>query len=317
MERKKGITKTPIALALGSGGARGMAHIGVIEVLEKEGFVIDEIAGSSMGAAVGGIYCAGHLSTFRDWASNLTQYETFRLMDFTLSGQGMIKGQRVMQTLREMVGSDPDISSFSTRFTAVATDALTKEEVWLREGPLFEVMRASSAIPTLLTPVRSGNRLLIDGGVLNPLPIEPLFPLETRLLVVVNINAPDNPEMAKRAVAESPTPDEMEQAATDYRSRLYNSMRAMLNMKPAEAKKAEETLGYFGLLNKTIDMMQDRLCQRAIDLHKPDIVVEIPRNVSTTLEFYRAADLIAEGREAAHRAIKLWRSRQSDTPSEK
>lgn len=288
-----------------------MAHIGVIEELEKEGFLIEEVAGSSMGAAVGGIYCAGHLTTFRDWASNLTQYETFRLMDFTLSGQGVIKGQRVMQTLRDMVGGDPDIGSFATRFTAVATDAITKEEVWLREGPLFEVMRASSAIPTLLTPVRSGNRVLIDGGVLNPLPIEPLFPLKNRILVVVNINAPDNPEVAKRSTTHEPTPEEIEQAATDYRTRLYNSMRALLKIKPSEAKKAEETLGYFGLLNKTIDMMQDRLCQRAIDLHKPDLVIEIPRNVSTTLEFYRAADLIAEGRNAAKRAIQQWREQQS------
>jgi NTE family protein len=287
-----------------------MAHIGVIEVLEQEGFRITHVAGSSMGAAVGGIYCAGHLAAFRQWAVALTQYETFRLMDFTFSGQGMIKGQKVMQAIRDMMGQDPEIADFGTRFTAVATDAISKEEVWLNSGNLFDVMRASSAIPTLLTPVRAGGRLLIDGGVLNPLPIEPLLPLENRLLVVVNINAPDNPELKTLAEAEPATSQEMEKVADDYRTRMYTSVRSWLNMRSQPTERTEATLGYFGLLNKSFDMMQDRLCQRAIELHRPDIVIEIPRNVGTTLEFYRAADLIEEGRRAAIRAVENWKAAQ-------
>ncbi len=180
--------KRTVSLALGSGGARGLAHIGVIQVLKEEGFEIGNIAGTSMGACVGGIYCANKLETFTDWVVKLNKRETLRLMDFTMSTQGVLKGQKVLDHLKGLLG-EIRIEDFDIPYTAVATDVKTKQEVWMRTGDLYTVIRASSSIPTLMMPSRLGDRILIDGGVLNPLPIEPLVPKTTDLLVAVNINA--------------------------------------------------------------------------------------------------------------------------------
>jgi len=294
-----------VSLALGSGGARGFAHIGVIEVLEREGFQIRSVSGSSMGALVGGIHCADRMNDFRDWALTLNKMETFRLMDFTFSGQGVVKGQKVMETLKALLG-EIRIEDFEKMYTAVAIDLLTKEEVWLQKGDLYEVIRASSAIPTFVTPYKLDGRILIDGGVLNPLPIEPLFPMTNDLLVAVNINAED-PLTEDVDQSNIPKVDEEPDA---YMTRMSNYMRGWLNMKKSSSVAQQNTLGYMGLLSKTFDFMQDRMCLQSIQIHKPDIVVKVPRSVGATLEFYRAKEIIEEGRQAAEYAIKQWISEQ-------
>src|SRR5690606_29585528 len=135
---------------------------------------IGSVSGSSMGALVGGIHCAEKLDDFTQWAISLNKMETFRLMDFTFSGQGVVKGQKVMETLKSLLG-EIRIEDFAKPYTAVAIDLKTKEEVWLQQGDLYEVIRASSAIPSFVTPYKLNGRILVDGGVLNPLPIEPLL----------------------------------------------------------------------------------------------------------------------------------------------
>ena len=295
-----------VSLALGSGGARGFAHIGVIEVLEREGFEIRNVSGSSMGALVGGIHCAGRMSDFRDWALTLNKLETFRLMDFTFSGQGMVKGQKVMETLKALLG-EIRIEDFDKMYTAVAIDLLSKEEVWLQKGDLYEVIRASSAIPTFVTPYKLNGRILVDGGVLNPLPIEPLLPNTNDLLVAVNINAED-PLIKDVDRSNIPKVDEEPDA---YMSRMSNYMRGWLNMKKSTSEAQQNTLGYVGLISKTFDFMQDRMCSQSIQIHSPDIVVKVPRSVSATLEFYRAKEIIEEGRQAAELAIARWKESQA------
>lgn len=295
-----------VSLALGSGGARGFAHIGVIEVLEREGFEIRNVSGSSMGALVGGIHCAGRMNDFRDWALTLNKLETFRLMDFTFSGQGMVKGQKVMETLKALLG-EIRIEDFDKMYTAVAIDLLSKEEVWLQKGDLYEVIRASSAIPTFVTPYKLNGRILVDGGVLNPLPIEPLLPNTNDLLVAVNINAED-PLIKDVDRSNIPKVDEEPDA---YMSRMSNYMRGWLNMKKSTSEAQQNTLGYVGLISKTFDFMQDRMCSQSIQIHSPDIVVKVPRSVSATLEFYRAKEIIEEGRQAAELAIAKWKESQA------
>ncbi len=295
-----------VSLALGSGGARGFAHIGVIEVLEREGFEIRNVSGSSMGALVGGIHCAGRMNDFRDWALTLNKLETFRLMDFTFSGQGMVKGQKVMETLKALLG-EIRIEDFDKMYTAVAIDLLSKEEVWLQKGDLYEVIRASSAIPTFVTPYKLNGRILVDGGVLNPLPIEPLLPNTNELLVAVNINAED-PLIKDVDRSNIPKVDEEPDA---YMSRMSNYMRGWLNMKKSTSEAQQNTLGYVGLISKTFDFMQDRMCSQSIQIHSPDIVVKVPRSVSATLEFYRAKEIIEEGRQAAELAIAKWKESQA------
>lgn len=303
-----------VSLAMGSGGARGFAHIGVIEILNEEGFVIDNIAGSSMGACVGGIYCAGKLEPFKDWVLKLNKRETFRLMDFTMSTQGVLKGQKVLDHLKTILG-EIRIEDFDIPYTAIATDVITKEEVWMRKGDLYSVIRASSSIPTLMMPAKMGDRLLVDGGVLNPLPIEPLMPKRSDLLVAVNINAfPENHTRHREVELDQGFNSDVSDAeAKAYTTRMVNTVRSWLNMSRTEEptdKQQDNALSYLGMLNKTFDFMQDKMCEQSVNLYKPDIVVNIPREVGTTLEFYRAKEMIEEGRNAARKAVDRWKETQ-------
>lgn len=285
-----------VSLVLGCGGARGFAHIGAIEELLKRGYKINAVSGSSMGAAVGGIYAAGKLPEFKDWSKKLTKMETFRLVDFTFTSQGFIRGEKIFTVLKDIIGVKK-IEDFDIPFTAVATDINSQEEVWLEKGDLFNVIRASCAIPTLLTPYKMGKRLLIDGGVLNPLPVEPVLRTKSDLLAVVNINAslPEKRKKVNTTVA---------RAQNDaYMDKMVETMKRWLNMKPS-VENNDETLGYFGLLNKSYDLMQDRMCQMSVIHYKPDIVINISRDSSNTYEFYRANDMIEEGRQACIHALE-------------
>lgn len=305
-----------ISLALGSGGARGLAHIGVIQVLEEEGFEIGNIAGTSMGACVGGIYCAHKLDRFTDWVLKLNRRDTLRLMDFTMSTQGVLKGKKVLEHLKTMLG-EIRIEDFDIPFTAVATDVKTKEEIWMRKGDLYTVIRASSSIPTLMMPSKLGDRILIDGGVLNPLPLEPLMPKSTPLVVAVNINAHAEGHVRYREVEfEDDHEDHTDEETRDYTTRMVNTVKGWLyTSKPEQEeqpvdKNQETTLNYLGMLNKTYDFMQDRMCEQNIEIYKPDIVVSIPRHVGSTLEFYRAQEMVEEGRVACKKALEVWKKKK-------
>ncbi|ARU57328.1 patatin-like phospholipase [Oleiphilus messinensis] len=179
--------KPTVALALGSGGARGYAHIGVIEVLQEHGYDIIALSGCSMGALVGGIYAAGKLKEFKDWATGLDQFDILRLLDVSITSPGAIRGEKVFSIVRELIG-DIAIEDLPIPYTAVATDLLRHKEIWFQEGPLHQAIRASVAIPSLLTPVALGDRLLVDGGLLNPLPIMPTVASHADLVVAVNLS---------------------------------------------------------------------------------------------------------------------------------
>lgn len=164
---------TRIALALGSGGARGYAHIGAIEVLTERGFDIVAVAGSSMGALVGGLYAAGKLDEYTDWARSLNQLDVVRLLDLSLSAPGAIRAEKVVAVVRELL-DDALIEDLPIPYTAVATDLVARKEVWFQKGLLDVAIRASIAIPGVITPVMLNGRLLADGGVMDPVPIAPM-----------------------------------------------------------------------------------------------------------------------------------------------
>ncbi|WP_394262462.1 patatin-like phospholipase family protein [Trueperella sp.] len=178
-----------IALVLGSGGARGWSHIGVIEELEARGHEIVAISGASIGSLVGGVYAAGKMPELKDWGIGLTKSDVRSLLDFTLGRPGLLKGTRVLSAIEDVTGS-PNIEDLDMPFTAVAVDILTGREVWFQRGPLFLAIRASIGIPTFFTPVRIGNRLLVDGGVLNPVPIEPTLSVGADATVAVDLRGP-------------------------------------------------------------------------------------------------------------------------------
>lgn len=279
-----------VRLVLGSGGARGMAHIGVIEELEKEGFIISEVVGCSMGAVVGGIYCAGYLADYKHWLIKLSRLDVFRLLDFTLSAQGFVKGERVFKAIEEFIG-DHKIENFKIPFTAVAADITYEKEVHYRSGSLFRALRASIAIPTVFTPVKEGKSQLVDGGVLNPLPMNLVKKEPGDRIVAVNLNA-NIPYTPNNFVAEK------EPAAY---LKMFNAIQSSF---PKFDSKTDniENLGLFDLLNKSYDLTQDRLTELMIDIHKPDLVVNVSRDACGVFEFYRANEIIEAGRKAFHSA---------------
>lgn len=176
-----------VALVLGSGGARGYAHIGVIEELEARGYEITCIAGCSMGSVIGGIYAAGKLREYREWVESLDYLDVLRLLDVSFR-LGAIRGERVFGKIHEILG-EVNIEDLSIPYTAVATDLTNQQEIWFQEGCLHQAMRASAAIPSLFTPVMQGSRMLVDGGLLNPLPIVPVVSAHSDLIIAVNLNA--------------------------------------------------------------------------------------------------------------------------------
>ncbi|HEX7769353.1 MAG TPA: patatin-like phospholipase family protein, partial [Dokdonella sp.] len=186
------VPATTLSLVLGSGGARGYAHIGVIEELESRGYAIRSLAGSSMGALVGGIYATGKLGLFRDWVQPLQRLDVLRLLDWTVFGGGFIKGDRIIGVLRDLIG-DAHIEDLPIPYTAVAVDLDVQREVWFSRGPLFDAIRASIAIPTIFRPHRYQGRLLVDGGLLNPLPVSPTLRDLTDATIAVDVNAPSEP----------------------------------------------------------------------------------------------------------------------------
>jgi len=183
------MTSPTVSLVLGSGGARGYAHIGAIEELRAQGFDIRSVAGSSMGALVGGIYAGGKLDAYRDWARALQRLDVLRLLDWTFSGGGFIKGDRVIEQIKSLIG-DIRIEDLPISYTAVAVDLYAQREVWFSRGPLFDAIRASIAIPTVFRPHHYEGRTLVDGGLLNPVPITPTLRDLTDCTIAIDVNAP-------------------------------------------------------------------------------------------------------------------------------
>ncbi|WP_448099324.1 patatin-like phospholipase family protein [Luteibacter yeojuensis] len=289
--------KPRVALALGAGAAKGLAHIGAIEELEERGFDIVAVAGTSMGALIGGIYAMGKLDIYRDWVSTLARFDVLRLVDWSFSGGGFIKGDRIMAALRELIG-EVNIEELPITYTAVATDIDREREVWLTRGPLFDAIRASIAIPTLFRPYTHEGRRLVDGALLNPLPVLPLMREDADYVVAVSVDG----------AAEMQQPPERDVAAvadTGYTARLGRLIGRVL---PQSETKVRDP-GAFDLMTQSMDLMQANLSRLRLAAYPPDLLIEIPRNVSTVYEFYRARELIELGRERTARALDHWTPR--------
>jgi NTE family protein len=283
-----------VSLVLGSGGARGMAHIGVIEQLEKEGYRIKEVVGCSMGAVVGGIYCAGYLNEYKHWLVTLTKLDVFKLLDFTFSTQGFVKGERVFKAIEQLIG-DHKIENFKIPFTAVAADLISKKEIHYHSGSLFKALRASIAIPTIFTPVTEGKAQLVDGGIVNPLPINLINRSANTLVVAVNVNSSIPFTKVTNAVVNK------EKAAY---VKMLDAFRSQILKIDINAEAVIEKFGFFDLITKSYDMTQDKLTELMIAMHRPDVVVEISRDACGVFEFYRANEIIEEGRRALTTALQ-------------
>jgi len=288
--------KQKVSLVLSGGGARGIAHIGVIEELEKQGFEISSIAGTSMGALVGGVYALGKMEEYKEWLYTLDKFKVFNLVDFTLSSQGLIKGDKVLNKMKEFI-PDARIEELPIHYAAIAADILNKKEVVFRKGSVFEAIRASMAIPTVFTPVKTKNGLLVDGGIINNIPLNHVKREKDDLLIAVNVNADipvDKPAVSKK---------EEKNNRSVYQEKIREFYQ-QLHLSSSDNK--EEKLGYFDLINKTIAMMTYHIGQANLKNHPPDILMEISHEACSTFDFYRAKELVGMGRHAAQKSLKKY-----------
>jgi len=329
-----------VALVLGSGGARGYAHIGVIEELQERGYEIGCIAGCSMGAVVGGIFAAGKLREYREWTESLDYLDVLRLLDVSFR-LGAIRGERVFGRIQEIVG-EVDIENLAIPFTAVATDLTNQQEIWFQEGCLHQAMRASAAIPSLFTPVIQGKRMLVDGGLLNPLPIVPVVSSHCDLIIAVNLNA-TNQNHYQLPVIERPAAlkGRIDQLMTSLSSRLPSfrrksedetlllaeEQRLADDISPAAAPSRKEDdepapksasgsrvaefsgpASLLELVNQSFEVMQTSLAQYKIAGYPPDILINVPKRACRFFEFYKAPELIMLGRQIARDTLDKYES---------
>jgi NTE family protein len=281
-----------ISLVLGSGGARGLAHIGVIRYLEEQGYRIESISGSSMGALIGGIYATGKLETYAEWVCALEKMDILRLLDFSFSNGGMLRGEKVINALRELIGEHM-IEELPIAFTAVAADLNRRREVWLKTGSLFDAIRASIAIPTVFTPVNTEGRVLVDGGLVNPVPIAPTIRDNTEICIAVNASAHAE-DAIKRLNNNKPEKDNW------YRDQISSFID---NLKLFQ-KNRDDAMDSMEIMTSSIEVMQAMITRFQLAANGPDILVKIPTNISTFYEFHHAEQLIEFGYERARLAMK-------------
>jgi NTE family protein len=293
-----------VSLVLGSGAARGLAHIGVIEWLNEHGYQIESIAGASMGALIGGIYAAGELDSYKQWVLALEKMDVIRFLDLAFSSEGLFKGDRLMDLLREMVG-DCNIEELPITYTAVACDLDRRREVWFTDGILFDAIRASIAIPTVFTPHHYRGMKLLDGGLLNPVPIAPTFKDMTDMTIAVDLNATSKLVVSTKHKAGS---EELTERSASHHAtvqRFLDSIQSSIQktlQKRIEGSRDDE-LGMFDLLNSSFETMQNAISSVKLATYAPDVRIEIPRHTCKAYEFDRAAELIELGRTMAGKAM--------------
>ena len=300
MEKKRNV-----ALVLGSGGARGLAHIGAIEELEARGYRITSIAGCSMGAMIAGMYAAGQLQDAKEWFLRVDQQVILKMVDLSLSLNSLVKGERVIEELEKVV-PDQLIQCLNIPCAIVAADLISADEVVFRSGSLFSAIRASMSIPLFFQPVQRGNKLLIDGGTLNPLPLNRVKRTKGDLLVAMNISGKDRLQIKK------PEPSYFAKAAELIEQRGIQLSPTLLNLKKRIVQKEEQrlenqdlrgTVNYFSLADRMSDMQIQQNTNLMLQLLPPDILATMPQYAYSTFDFDRAEDIIEQGRVLMREAI--------------
>lgn len=307
-----------VALVLGSGGARGLAHIGSIEALEERGYTISSIAGCSMGAIIAGMYAAGQLKEAKEWFLSVDKQLILRMMDINfLSGNSLVKGRRIIEELEKVV-PDRLIEELNIPCTIVASDMINTEEVLFRSGSLFEAIRASISIPLFFTPVQYGEKLLIDGGILNPLPLHVIERTEGDILVAADISGKDSMQVEK-------VPDpidvtgkiaELTAKGVSIPKSLENQLRQLGKRidayRASRARDLGRNINYFNMLDRMSDMQIQQNTLLALRLTPPDIHAVMRQYAYHTFDFDLAEEIIADGKRIMNEALdKYERSTKS------
>jgi NTE family protein len=287
-----------IGLALGGGAARGWAHIGVLRALEQAGIRPDIIAGTSIGAVVGGCYAAGHLDAIEEFARELTRRRVFGYLDFNFSGTGLIGGQRLCERLDRHLGTR-GIEELPTRFTAVATELGTGHEVWLSRGPIVDAVRASYAIPGIFKPVKVNGRWLFDGALVNPIPVTVCRALGARYVIAVNLNFDTCsrgtivPHLSSES-AEQPEPQPV---------KGKNGVAVRRLLQRQLFGKGEEAPGISTVMVDAFNIVQDRIARSRLAGDPPDLMISPRLSGIGLFDFHRAEELIESGANAVKREL--------------
>lgn len=309
--------KTRIGLALGSGSARGLAHIGVIRALKKYQLEPDLICGTSVGAFMGAAATHGCLDEIGSWLSELSTLDVLRYLDIRLrAGSGVADGDRLMEFLREKFG-DPQIENLNLPFAAVATELQTGREVWLQSGSMWDAARASMALPGMLTPIMKDGRWLVDGGLVNPVPVSVCRALGADVIIAVNLNSDlvsrqfalqQHTAQARASVERPPnaaTP--ISQEMQTLFAKLSQSVRERASPLIAHwiSPGDDATPGLFSVVSSSINIMQDRITRSRLAGEPADIVLTPRLNDVGMLEFSRAREIIKEGEQCVARMHAL------------
>ncbi|MBH70009.1 MAG: patatin [Flavobacteriales bacterium] len=274
-----------ISLVISCGGAKGLVGIGVIEELERNGFIIKSVSGTSIGSVILGVYASGKLNEFKQWMLGLSRLDVFRLMDFTINKQGILKGKKIFDEMNFFF-KDSLIENLPIPYSAVSADIKSFKEVVFNKGSLHHAIRCSISVPSLLTPVIYKKMVLVDGGILNPLPLSRVKRTKDDILVAVNLNYMD--PNYKNDISPS--------------SLDYPIMQKMLNY--FSNNKKEDNGNVMNYLNKTVYIMMSQLSKNSIELNKPDILINIPYNVCGFFDYHKTSELIRFGVEKTKLALK-------------
>ena len=301
-----------VALVLGSGGARGLAHIGAIEALEERGYTISSIAGCSMGSIIAGMYAAGQLKEAKEWFLQVDKQLILRMMDINLlSGNSLVKGQKIIQELEKIVPDRP-MEQLNIPCTIVASDMISTEEVVFRSGSLFEAVRASISIPLFFQPVQIGEKLLIDGGILNPLPLHVVARTEGDILVAMDISGKD-----AMPVNTDYEPIDVEGRLTDLKARgipvpksVEHQLRQLGKRVDGILERRAQDLGRTVSFTSMLDRMSDMQIQQntilACRLTPPDIHAVMRQYAYNTFDFDKAEQIIADGKRLMNEALDAY-----------
>ncbi|MGB1278559.1 MAG: patatin-like phospholipase family protein [Vibrio cyclitrophicus] len=274
-----------ISLVLGSGGARGLVHVGIIRWLMEHGYQIKSISGCSIGALIGGVYAAGKLDEFEEWVTSIDQSDMAMMLDFSWQSSGIFKGDKIIDTLRRLIG-EISIEDLPIPYTAVAANVADEKEVWLQSGSLFDAIRASISLPLFFTPHVINGEVLIDGGVLNPVPIAPTFSDKTDFTLAVNLGG--EPEMLQQEVIPVSLPTKQ--------SNLHEKVTLFIdNLGSSVKSKMSFNFAAYDIANQAFDAMQSTIARQKLAAYPADITLEIPRNACGTLEFDRSQEMIDRG----------------------
>ncbi len=304
------MSELKIGIALGSGAARGWAHVGVLQALIKEGIEPHIVCGSSMGALVGAAYIAGELETLEKWACSMEWRDIVGFLDIDLTSGGLIQGKRIMnfmQTLKE----DAPIESFQKPFVAIATDLTTGREIWLQQGSLIDAVRASIALPGLFSPVKLNDKWLLDGGLVNPVPVSACRALGADIIIAVNLNG----DLVDKRPRTSPTKKSRDKAPPHHMEvldKLFKNLPTKISnslekIAPDLLLSGDKTPGYFDVSAGAINIMQDQITRSRLAGEPPHIMLTPQIQGLGILEFNRAEEAIEEGRKTVKRALPLLR----------